>query len=85
MALECMEKDVDTAQDAYEKASKLSPKNPFPLLSLIDIYQKKKDFTQLAVTYERCFEVLPELAQDKKMYKGYKKACKKIYKEPMTF
>lgn len=80
-----LKKDMDGAQDAYERAAKIDPQNPFPLLSLIDVYQAKKDFNLLASTYERAFEVLPELAQDKKMYKGYKKACKKIYKEPMAY
>ena len=30
-------------------------------------------------------QAMPELAQDKQLYKGYKKACKKSYKEPMTY
>ncbi|MEO0794924.1 MAG: hypothetical protein AAFX93_07175 [Verrucomicrobiota bacterium] len=49
---------------------------------LIKCYTATKQWTKLADTYENCFLIVPESLQDKKIYKDYKKACKKAGRTP---
>ena len=66
----------------YEKALELSS-DKFPVLQvLLTIYDSLKDHAKLSETYEQCFELVPELAKDKKVLKAYKKACGKAGKPP---
>jgi len=75
-------KDHEEAKSLYEKALGLSS-DKFPVLQvLLAVYDSLKDHAKLAETYEQCFELMPELANDKKVLKAYKKACKKAGKPP---
>jgi hypothetical protein len=49
---------------------------------LIDGYTAQKEWTKLALTYENCFLLAPELKQQKPIAKAYQKACKKAGREP---
>ncbi len=76
-------KDHQNARDNYERALKLT-NDRFPVLQvLLNIYTTLKDHTRLAQTYEECFSIFPELADDKKIFKAYKKACNKAGLQPM--
>ena len=44
---------------------------------LIDCYEGTKQWSKVAATYENCFLIVPELKNQKEVYKRYKKACKK--------
>jgi len=77
-------KDHQSAKDPYEKALTLSA-DKFPILKvLLTLYESTKDHSRLAEIYEECFDLVPELANDKKVFKAYKKACKKAGKEPRS-
>jgi hypothetical protein len=49
---------------------------------LIDGYTSQKEWTKLALTYENCFLLAPDLKQQKPLMKAYQKACKKAGREP---
>jgi tetratricopeptide (TPR) repeat protein len=66
----------------YEKALDLSEERFHILQVLVTIYDKLKEHAKLASTYEECFVSVPELLQDKKTVKAYKKACKKVGRQP---
>jgi len=44
---------------------------------LLDCYEAIEQWSKLAITYESCFLIVPELKENKKVFKAYKKACKK--------
>lgn len=72
----------EKAREVYEKALDME-EDRMPVLSiLLSVYELLKDFARLAETYEECFELAPELKDDKKIVKAYKKACKKAGREP---
>ena len=74
--------DLEDARAVYEKALELSDDKFGVLRVLLKVYGALKDHAKLAETYEACFTLVPELAQDKKSVKAYKKACKKAGKQP---
>ena len=76
-------KKPDDAQLLYEKALELDPNNLSIMQSLIEIYTAGKEHGKLAETYETCFKLMPDLAEDKKTLKAYKKACKKSGRSPV--
>ena len=70
-------KDYLGAKDNYEKALEFS-EDRFPVLRvLLTVYDSLKDYYRLVEIYEECFNLVPELADDKKVVKAYKKACRK--------
>lgn len=76
--------DFITAKEFYECALELSEER-FPVLQvLLTIYESIKDYSKVAETYEECFEIIPELAKDKKVFKAYKRTCKKAGKTPIV-
>ena len=76
-------KDLQNARYSYERALELT-ENKFPVLEiLLTIYEKNKDYLELAKAYEKCFSIFPELANDKKVFKAYKKACNKAGLQPI--
>lgn len=50
---------------------------------LIECYETTKQWNNLADTYENCFLIVPELMDESKIYKAYKKACKKAGRKPL--
>ncbi len=84
-SIHLMNNDYDNAKVVYEKAL-LYSEDKFPVLSvLLEVYGPLKDYHRLSETYEECFRLVPELAGDKKVYKAYKKACKKFGKQPVKY
>ena len=77
-------KDYQSARPVYEKALELAEDKFTVLEVLITVYDSLNDYAMLAETYEKCFDLVPELTQDKKVVKAYKKACKKAGKPPMV-
>jgi tetratricopeptide (TPR) repeat protein len=51
---------------------------------LIECYMSRKEWAKLALTYENCFSIAPDLKQQKPIQKAYKKACKKAGREPQA-
>ncbi len=76
-------KDQQGARAAYEKALERSDDRVPVLQVLLRIYAAIKDYSLLADTYAECFTLVPELRHDKKVFKAYKKACKKSGKQPV--
>jgi tetratricopeptide (TPR) repeat protein len=78
------QKDYQSAQQFYEEALSLS-EDRFPVLQvLLTIYKSTKNHPRLAETYEECFALVPELANDKAVFKAYKKSCIKAAKQPIA-
>ncbi|MFC1672069.1 tetratricopeptide repeat protein, partial [Planctomycetota bacterium] len=75
-------KDHETAKMLYERALELSDDKFVLHQVLLTIYQTLKDYQKLVDTYEHCFKLVPEMANDKKTAKAYKKACKKAGRHP---
>jgi tetratricopeptide (TPR) repeat protein len=76
-------KDLEKAQAFYERARELAPEGLSVLQSLLGVYEARKDHEHLAETYERIFDLVPELRADKKLFKAYKKACKNAGRQPV--
>lgn len=77
--------EYEKARLAYEKALALS-ENRLPVLQvLLMIYESLKEHAKLAETYEECFELVPQLTDDKKTISAYKKACKKAGRQPVAW
>ena len=74
--------DYDGARLIYEKTLELA-QDKLPVHQvLLTVYNALDCHAELTKSYEACFSLLPELAQDKKFVKAYKKACKKAGKAP---
>ncbi len=75
--------EMGEARVVYEKALGLS-EDRFPVLrALITVYESQNDHAKLSETYEECFQLVPELKSDKKVYRGYAKSCKKASRQPV--
>lgn len=74
--------DPQSAKTSYEKALALSEDRLPALGALIGIYAALDESPKLVETYEECFGLVPDLANDKKTVKGYKKACKEAGRAP---
>lgn len=81
-AIHVDKKDYEGARLLYEKALELSSDKRAVYLVLLNIYDYLKDYSKTTETYEEIFRLMPELAQDKKTLKAYRKACKKAGKQP---
>ncbi|MAE60477.1 MAG: hypothetical protein CMJ49_03870 [Planctomycetaceae bacterium] len=74
--------DPAGAVPIYETALELS-ENRFPVLQiLLSVYSMTNDHNKVVDTYEECFELVPELTQDKSVLKDYRKTCKKAGRDP---
>jgi tetratricopeptide (TPR) repeat protein len=74
--------DHEHAKMIYEKALALAEDRVPVLSELITVYEALKDQGKLAETYEECFKLVPDLHENKKLVKAYKRACKKAGREP---
>jgi tetratricopeptide (TPR) repeat protein len=75
--------DLQSARKLYEKALELSNDKIYAYQELLTIYTNLKEHARVAETYEKCFEIVPGLKSDKKVWKAYRKACKKAGKMPV--
>jgi tetratricopeptide (TPR) repeat protein len=74
--------DFQGARAIYERTLELT-EDKLPIYQiLLSVYESLKLHVELADTYEACLELRPELRQDKKIMKAYKKACKKAGRQP---
>jgi tetratricopeptide (TPR) repeat protein len=69
--------ELDKALDAYRRAAALDSSDLSPLLGMIDVYTAQGDHWNASETYERIFSLEPDLRNQKKAVKAYKKCCKK--------
>ncbi len=78
--------ELGNAQNAipvYEQALKITKDKLTILQIMLSIYQSLKDHVKTAEMYERCLSAAPELSNDKKFVKAYRKACKKASRTPI--
>jgi len=83
-SIHLMKNDLDNAMAVYEKALEVAEEKIDVHKVLLGIYESKKDYNKLTETYEECFKLSPELTQNKKIFKTYKKACKKAGIQPIS-
>jgi tetratricopeptide (TPR) repeat protein len=69
--------ELDRALDAYRRASSLDPHDLDALQGMIDVHTAQNDYRQMSEVYERAMSIAPDLRNEKKIMKAYKKACKK--------
>ena len=69
-------KDV-RALDAFYKCLEIEPKALDVIIEIAGIYENKNDFPKIVETYDKIYDLRPDLVSDKGMKKQYKKACKK--------
>jgi tetratricopeptide (TPR) repeat protein len=74
--------NLDRALEAYRRALAANSNDLDAIQGLIDVYTAQGDYWNVAEMYERAFDVVPELLQQKKVHKAYKKACKKANRPP---
>lgn len=68
---------TEEAIGEFRRLISMDPSELTGYVQLAGIYEVQKDFQNLAVTLEAIFEIDPELRNDRKTKKLYKKACKK--------
>ena len=76
--------NLDQALRVFEKAQAQAPESLQIMLELVDIYSAMKHHRKMADTYERAFDLYPQLLEDKQQAKLYHKACKKSGKKSLT-
>lgn len=75
--IEVMRGDVPAAEEAFQHYTKIHPEDHSAQLELLGLYEAKKDYEKLVPTFDYLFEKIPELLEQKRFKKLYKKACKK--------
>ena len=65
------------AVEKFEECLKLHPADLYSLIEIATIYEKKQDHPKIIETYDRLYDLNPELIPQSGMQKIYKKACKK--------
>lgn len=61
----------------FAKCLELEPESLVVLLEIAGIHEGAKDFPRIVESYDRIYDLCPQLVDDKGMKKMYKKACKK--------
>jgi len=74
--------DLDRALEAYRRASAVNPSDLYSVQGLIDVYTAQGDHWNVTEMYERAFTVVPDLRNQKKIMKAYKKSCKNVNRQP---
>ena len=69
--------ELDRSLESYRRASALEPHDLHALQGMIDVYTAQNDHWNVSEIYERAFSVAPDLRNEKKVMKAYKKSCKK--------
>jgi tetratricopeptide (TPR) repeat protein len=70
------------SREAYENLLTVAEDKANVMLLLLDVYNELKEYLTMTETFERCFEMHPEYAKQKKFVKRYKKTCKKAGIKP---
>lgn len=65
------------ALEAFHTCLELEPKALDVLIEIAGIYENKKDFPKIVESYDKIYDLRPDLVSEKGMKKLYKKACKK--------
>ena len=74
---EVLRGDVAAAEAAFNRYLKLYPDDHSPHLELLGLYESQRDYSKLVPCLDTLFESIPELLEQKKLTKLYKKSCKK--------
>ena len=75
--IEVLRGDVSAAEDAFTRYLKIHPEDHSPHMELLGLYEAQKDYAKLVPCFDVLFERIPELLDQKKLKKLYKKALKK--------
>jgi hypothetical protein len=75
--VELKRNDLPAAEAAFQQYLQLHPEDVSAHIELLGAYEVKKDFPKIVETCDILFEKLPELMEQKKIKKLYKKSCKK--------
>jgi len=67
----------DKALQAFEKCLELEPDSLSVIIEIAGVYENQNDFPKIVETYDKIYDLCPELTAEKGMKKMYKKACKK--------
>lgn len=69
---------INEAVPFFESSHEKDPEDVWALRYLLDLYTHNKQHEKLPEVYEKLIIQIPELKEDKKYMKQYKKACKKV-------
>jgi tetratricopeptide (TPR) repeat protein len=75
--VEVMRGDTPAAEEAFQQYSRIHPEDHSAQLELLGLYETNRDYEKLVPTFDYLFEHIPELLEQKRFKKLYKKACKK--------
>lgn len=75
--------NLERALEAYRRASALNPNDLDAMQGLIDVYTAQGDHWNVSEMYERAFSIVPDLRNQKKVMKAYKKSCKNANRPPL--
>lgn len=68
---------MEPAKDAAERLDQIEPNALVVKQLLIDCYTNLKEWRKGVEVYEGLFEAIPQMREEKAIYKNYKKLCKK--------
>ena len=75
--IEILRGDSAAAETAFNRYLQLYPDDHSPHLELLGLYEGKRDYPKLVTCLDTLFERIPELLDQKKLVKLYKKSLKK--------
>ena len=67
----------ERALEAFHKCLEIEPKAMDVIIEIAGIHENKNDFPKIVETYDKIYDLRPDLVSEKGMKKVYKKACKK--------
>ena len=75
--IEVLRGDVPAAENAFTRYLQIHPEDHSPHMELLGLYEVQNDYAKLVPCFDVLFERIPELLDQKKLKKLYKKALKK--------
>ena len=74
---------LEDAEELYLDGHRRWPDDVSYLEPLLAIYEELKVYEDLCDTYEKIFELVPEMQREKPFVRAYSKACKKDGRDPL--
>ena len=75
--IEILRGDTPAAEEAFNRYLQIYPNDHSPHLELLGLYESQKDYAKLVPCLDILFQCIPQLLEQKKLKKLYKKSLKK--------
>ena len=73
----CIRDSTPAAEETFNRYLQIYPNDHSPHLELLGLYESQKDYAKLVPCLDILFQCIPQLLEQKKLKKLYKKSLKK--------